>query len=800
MGTLALGIGVTTAVFSVVDGVLLSPLPYAAADELVMVWESGPDEGLAEASVSFPNLEDWQRQTDSLGQLGGYQFAPFALSGVAEPERLWGLRVTPTILPTLGVEPQLGRLPSEREGRPGAEPVVVLSDGLWQRRFGADPAIVGSTLELDGKTHTVVGVMPGGFAFPPPIQKGTQSIDIPAQLWVPVVPGETERDREQRVFFALGRLAPGISAGEAQTEIEGVAARLGTAYPDENRGWSARVVPLRDQVVRHVRPSLWLLFGAVLLVLVLVCCNVACLFLARGVDRRRELAVRSALGGGRRDLVALLLREGLLLGGAGGALGLGLAWLLLGALRVLAPADLPRLAEVGIDLRVVAFAAGVAIVTSLIVSIGPGLRLTDRKLVSWLSSDAGIDRGGGKMRWRGRGLLVSVELMLAVALVVAVGLTARSFLALVAVDPGFSPDRLLALEVQLPPEQYPDAADVLTFGRQAEERIAGLPGVESVGTINFPPFAGYYIRLFVTVEDQPPPDSAAQRPMVQYRVVSPDYLETVSTGVVDGRGLQAADDASAARVALVNQTAARRFWPSSEVLGRRLGLQPLAPMVRGGSPGEEVFYRVVGVVEDTKQQSLDEEPEAMVYVPLAQDPWPLWSIVARTAGPPDRLMASVRREIASLDPALAVADLRTLMDSVQRSTAGARFLLSLLSGFSLLAVVLAAVGLYGVVSSLVSQRRRELGIRLALGGSKGGIVRLLIADLGPAVLVGLVAGLALAAALSRALRSQLYEVGVADPTSFAAAAAIMGLAALASVGWPVWRILREDPIAALRTR
>jgi putative ABC transport system permease protein len=795
--TLALGIGVTSALFSLVDGVLLKPLPYADADELMMVWESRLEDGVTEAGVSFPNLSDWREEMRSIDGLGGYQFFPYNLTAVEEPERLWGARVTPSVLTTLGVEPLLGRLPRPEEGRPGADPVVVLSHDLWQRRFAADPGITGSSLVLNQQSHSVIGVMPPGFEFPPPLRKGEQTMAVPVELWVPIVPGPPELDRGLRLYFALGRLRPGSERARAQAEIEGIAARLEAEFPDENRGWSARVVPLKDQVVRHVRSSLWLLLGAVGFLLLLVCTNLACLYLARTMSRRQELAIRSALGASRPHLAGLLLREILLLAAAGGLAGLLVARGLLSALSAMS-AEVPRLAEVGIDLRVVAFALAVSVFAAVAIGIVPALRMSNPVLGRWLHtapSAADADR----VRWKGRGLLISVELMLALALVVAVGLMGRSFLKLSRVDPGFDPERLLALELQLPQGSYPSDAEVASFEQRLARQIAGLPGVEAVGAINFPPFSGYQMRLPITLEGKPPPASPSERPMAQYRVISATYLDTVSTPVVAGRGLAAGDDVAGSRVALVSETAARRFWPDEDPLGQGIGLQPLAPVVRGQPPGEETSYRVIGVVEDTVQESLDEQVEPLVYVPHAQDPWGFYTVVVRTAGPPDRLIAPIRKEIAAVDETLAVANLRYLSDSVHDATSHPRLILSLLAGFSLLAVALAALGLHGVVSSLMSQRRRELGIRLALGGAKADIVRLLMTDLGIFIAAGLVAGAAVAVGLSRYLRSLLYEVSAFDPLSFSLAVAVMALVALAAVGWPVWRALREDPIEVLRT-
>jgi len=798
VATLALGIGVTSALFSVVDGVLLKPLPYADADELVVLWESRPEDGLEEAGVSFPNVGDWQQQALSLAGLGAFQFAPFDLTAVDEPERIWGLRVDPSLLATLGVEPLLGRLPKPQEGRPGADPVTVLSHGLWQRRFGGDPGITGTTLQLDQTSHTIVGVMPPDFSFPPPLRKGDQTISLPVALWVPIIPGPTERDRKMRVFFALGRLLPGTAVAEAQTELAGIAARLAAEYPDQNRGWSARVAPLKEQVIRHVRPSLWLLLSAVGLLLLVVCCNIACLFFARALDRRQELAVRGALGAGRLRLAGLLLRETLVLAAAGGVGGLILARGLLATLAAIAPAEVPRLGEIGFDLRVLAFTAVVSLVTALAVGIVPALRLTDPVLGRWLRNDDSA-AAGRRVRWRGRGLLISLELTLALALVVAVGLMGRSFSKLNTVDPGFAAERLLALELQLPAGRYPGRTEVVDFERRLTRRLTALPGVEGVGIINFPPFAGYYVRQHVTLEDRPSPSSPSERPMAQYRVISASYLDPVSTPVIAGRDFEPGDDAVGTRVALVNRTAARRFWPERDPIGRRLGLQPLARMVRGQTPGEELSYQVIGVVGDASQKSLDEQPEPMIYVPHAQDPWPLFSVVVRTAEAPEALMAPIRREISALDGALAVAGMHRLADSIRRSTARPRFILSLLAGFSLLAVALAAVGVYGVVSSLMSQRRRELGIRLALGGARADIVRLLVIEVGLFIGLGLAAGTAMAVGLSRYLESMLYEVSAFDPLSFSLAAGVMALVALLAVGWPVWRTIRDDPMRALRS-
>lgn len=783
--TLGLGIGASVALFSLLQGVLLRPLPYRDAERLVIIWESHAGKGLAEATASYPNLRDWQRDSRSLAAVGGYQFLPYDLTGVEQPERIWGARVTSGLLPLLGVPPQLGHLPETK-----AEPVAVVSDRLW-RSLGAPADLIGRPLRLGGNSYTVAAVMPPRFQFPPPLQVREQTIAVPVDVWIPVVPGAAEEDRGSRLFFPVARLAPGATAESAQTELSVIAERLARGHPEDNAGWSVRVVPLREQMVRHVRPAFRVLLATVAFLLLMACGNVAFLLLASGGARRPELALRLALGAGRLRLTGLLLGETLALGLAGAACGLLLARAGLALVARLAPRDIPRLDEVALDGPALGFALVLSLAVALAAGLVPALRAVRATAV----------RGGPVEPPAGRHLLVVAEVALALVLVIAVGLMGRSFLRLLGVDLGFAPRGLVVLELQLPPGAYPDDHRVLAFQREAVRRLGGLPGVGEVGVINFAPLGGFKLQTTVTLEDRPRP-VAAERPMAEYRVLTPEAAAALRLAVLAGRGFQAGDDESAARVALVSRSFARRHWPDGnqvDPVGRSLALSPLAPVLRGRATPEPASFRIVGVVGDTVQASLEAEPPPIVYVPYAQDPWPFFSVLVRSGRDPSALAGEIRREIAALDPGLAVANLRTLDENVDASIARPRFLLALLAAFSSLALVLAAIGVFGLIAALMSRRSREIALRIALGARAPDLYSLVLRDLLPALGAGLAGGLAAAFGLTRWMSAVLFETSPVDPVTYAAAAVVVAAVGLLAAGLPVLRALRSTPMDTLKS-
>ncbi len=799
--TLGLGIGANASLFSVLQSVLLRPLPYRDADRLVMIWESHAEKGLTEATASYPNLQDWQRSSKSLEAVGGYQFMPFDLTGVEQPERIWGARVTTGLLPLLGVPPYLGSLPEDKEDREGKGahgPVAVVSDSLW-RRLGGEASLIGRPLRLSGRSYTVVAVMPPRFQFPPPLQVRGQTMSVPVEVWIPVTPGAAERDRSSRLFFPVGRLAPLETVQQAQAELSMVAERLARSHPEDNSGWGIRVVPLREQMVRHVRAAFRVMLATAAFVLLMACGNVAFLLLVRYSARRQELALRVALGAGRLRLAGLLLGETLALGVLGGALGLLLARAGLGLITTLAPRDIPRLDEVSLDGPALAFTLALSMTAVLAAGFLPAVRAI--RAASGLRFRVEGSAADGAEAIAGRHLLVVAEIALALVLVVAVGLMGRSFLRLVEVDLGFVPRGLIALELQLPPGGYSEEQRVLAFQREAVRRIAGLPGVGEVGVINFPPMSGFKLQTTVTLTDRPLP-VAADRPMAEYRVLTPEAANALRLPVVAGRGFTEGDDETADGVALVSRSFARRYWPDGpdgRPVGRTLALSPLAGALRGQVTPEAQSFRIVGVVGDAVQVSLEAEPPPVVYVPYAQDPWPFFSILVRTQREPAGIGGEIRREVAALDRNLAVGNLRAVDENVAASLARPRFLLALLAAFSALALALAAVGVFGLIAALMSRRNREVALRIALGARGGDLCSMVLRDVLPALGAGLAGGLAAAFGFTRWMSAVLFETSPVDLPTYAAAALVVALVSLLAACLPVLRALRSAPMDRLKS-
>ncbi len=785
VATLALGIGANTAIFSVVHGVLLRPLPFPEPDRLVLVWETDRHNDTRREAASVPDYFDWREQAQAFEELAGFQSRAFNLTdGVHEPERVTVGAVTHTLFPLLRVPAAAGRTFLPEEDQPGAAPVALLSHGLWQRRFGGDPDVVGSTLSLDARDHTVVGIMPPHFDFPGE-----------AELWIPAV-WTTEWSRELRGvhnLLALGRLEAGIPLARAQEEMDAVAARLEAEYPEDNAHRGVFLEPLHEAVVGDVRPALLVLLGAVALVLLIACVNVANLLLARATSRAREIALRASLGASRLRLVRQLLTESLLLAVVGGGAGLLLAFWGLEALLALTP-DLPRTAGIDVEPVVLAFTLGLSLATGLIFGLIPALQATRTDLMDALKAGPEGAWGSGRRRGLRHGLVIG-ELALAVVLVVGAGLLMRSFWRLLQVAPGFEPRHALTLDVKLPESRYPPPPradyprwpEAAAFYDQVLARIAALPGVRAVGAgLNHPLKAGWTTRM--TVDDRPT-RPGEELDEVRLRPVTPDYFRAAGVPLLAGRFLEPGDGQEAPAVVLINQALARRYFPDENPVGRALSFW-------GRS------RRIVGVVQDVKFDGLGRDTAPAMYPPLAQIPMSEFSLVVRTAGDPLSLAPALTAAIWSVDRDLAVFNLRSLEQVLASSLARPRSNMLLLAIFAAVALLLAAVGVYGVMSYGVSERSREIGIRLALGAGREQVLRWIVGQglalTAGALGLGLAVALALTQILPRLLSDLLFGVAATDLPTFAATALVLAGVALLACYLPARRAARLDPLATLR--
>jgi putative ABC transport system permease protein len=773
--TLALGIGANTAMFSVVDAVLLRPLPYPQANRLVLL--QGHKEGIGDEAASVPDYLDWKAQSRSFTEMTAVAGASLNLEGGEgrPPERLIAARVSSSFFRTLGVAPSPGRGFTAEEGKPGAARVVVLGRALWRERFGGDPSVVGRTVRLSGESYTVVGVAAPGFAFP-----------SWAQAWTAVAPdpGAPGQGRRSDFLSVVGRLGEGATLDGARSEMTTIARRLEREYPNTNTGWGVTVTPLRQRIVGDVRPALLVLLGAVGLVLLIACANVANLLLARGAARGREIAVRAALGASRRRLVGQLLAESLLLSLLGAAAGVAVAYGGTRALLSLDPGILPRLGELSIDGTTLLFALGAALVTAILFGLAPALRLTRDDLRQDLVEGA---RTAGS---RAAGLLdrglVAGQVAVAFVLLVGAGLLIRSFAQLEGVDPGFRAQGVLTARVTLPASRYPDDPRIREFWRSLVERVGELPGVtESGATTDLPLESGSYLSFRVEGRPAPAPDA------IQDAVVCSaggDYFRALGIPLVRGRLLNAQDGADDRPVAVIDRAMARRYWGEKDPIGDRISF--------GGPAG--TWYTIVGVVGDVRTESLDRPGYPHAYLSYLQSPSRGMALTIRTDGDPAALAGAVRAALAALDPTLPAYRVRTMQEIVATSVLRPRFNVVTLGAFAAAALLLALVGIYGVLSYAVSRRLHELGIRMVLGADRAATIRFVLRLGLVPVLAGVAVGLVGALVGVRVLASLLYGVSPLDPVTFLVVpTALVAVAALACLA-PAARATRVDPIHALK--
>jgi len=790
--TLALGIGANAAIFSVVDGVLLSPLPYGQPDRLVAAFSQFPSLGFDHFWVSPPEFLDLRDQAKTFAGVGAYATRDVNLEGTTQPVRAAAAAVSAGLFPVLGVAPKRGRVFSAQEDLPNADHVVVLGEGLWRRAFAGDPGVIGRSVRIDGTARTVLGVMPQGF------DVGGQHIE----LWVPLAldpahPG----GRGSHYLYLIGRLRPGASLEQARSEVEGLLVRWRRERPDGHSLDPERhrlvIRPLLDELVGDVRGKVLVLAAAVGLVLLIACLNVANLLLARAEARQREIAIRTALGAQRRRLIRQFLTESVLLALLGGGLGLLLAVLGVRAIVALNAASIPRIETVGVDGRVVAFTLGLSVLTGLLFGLAPALHARGATFFAALKQGGQRGTAGTGSQWFRRVLVVS-EIALASLLVIGAGLLIKSFWVLQQVRPGFEAKNVLSLQLSLPPASYPEETQPADFFRKLRAQVAALPGVESAATV-----AGLPPQRDVNANDTefegiPPTKDGPPQNVDYWQVVSRGYLETLRIPVVAGRSFNAGDDHGTPGVAMVNETMAKVFWPGQSPLGRRVR----AP----GSPGKDnPWLTVVGVVADVKQGGLDQKTGTELYFLQDQAPEAAYGgvrtmyLVARTQRDPLSLAAAVRSEIRRLDPSLPISAVRPMETVLFDSVARPRFVMVMVLLFAAVALLLAAVGTYGVLSYAVAQRTREIGVRMALGAQVGQVLRMILGQGALLVGIGLGLGVAGARALRHVLGSLLFGVTATDPLIFAAVAALLAAVSFIACYVPARRAARVDPLVALRS-
>jgi putative ABC transport system permease protein len=789
--TLALGIGANTAIFSVVRAVLLRPLGFPEPDRLVKIVGFDTRDGVP-ANLSPADFMDFEREAGAFSRVGPHGWVGFfTVAGrEREAERVGGVNVTEGFFPTLGVQPALGRLFTADEDAPGGPRTVLLSHGFWQLRYGGDPGVLGRTILLDGRPTTVVGVLPQDFRHVEP------NPDREAAVFVPYRFDRAEPNRGGHFIRAVGRLRPGATLAEARAQLEAVAARLQQRYPAENADRGVLVDPLLDAMVRDARPALLLLLWAVGAVLLVACANLANLMLASGAARRRELAIRGALGAGRGRLVRQLLTESLVLSLAGALSGLLIAFWLSRGVSLLSAVGVPRAdTAAGMDLSVLTFAVALALTTGIAFGIIPALQLSGASAGEALK-DGSRAQTAGRAGRRTRDWLIGAEVALSIVLLVAAGLLLRSFLALQRVDVGFARSEVLTMQVAVPTASY-EEGEQIPFYSGLIERVRALPGVEEAGAVNILPLSGNYDSRGIQIEDRPEPPGRAHS--VQSRSVTPGYFRAMGIPLLRGRPFDDRDRSGAPLVVIVSDAMARRYWPGQNAIGKRITFNsgiPRGAQQEVGGPGSR---EVVGVVGDVKHLGLEEALTPFFYTPHTQQPsYHTMTLVVRAAGDPAALASAVRGALAQMDRNVPLSDVRTLDTVLGRVSAAPRLRTLLVGGFAVLAVVLALVGVYGVVGYLVSQRTREIGVRLALGARRADVLGLLVRQgMGP-VLAGVAVGLAVAVVASRLLTGMLFGVAPTDVGTYAGAAALLAAAALVATIVPARRATRIDPVAALR--
>ncbi|HXM74972.1 MAG TPA: ABC transporter permease [Chthoniobacterales bacterium] len=776
--TLALGIGANTAIFSVVNAVLLRPLPYPEADRIVYFEGRNPSQGITDSNISVPDFQDWTAQNQAFSHTAFYWMGSGALSMQGgEPERVPRAGVSGDFFNVLGIQPMLGRSFLPEEDQPDTPTVVILSEGLWKRRFGSDRNVIGKTITVNTVPLTIVGVMPAGFEYPDK-----------TQIWIPSGVEFAKEPRDNRSHFALGRLKPGVELLQAQSQISAINAQLAKSFPVTNKGWDARLSRLHDLLVRSVRPSLLILLGAVGCVLLIACANIANLLLVRAAARQKEVAIRAALGAGRGRIVRQMLTESILLSAIGGGLGLLLSVWLIQLLISFSPPDSPRFSEANLDYRVLAFTLAISVFTGVIFGLAPALQASKLDVSSSLKE--GGRTGENYRRTSARNLLLIGEVAMSLVLLVGAGLLIKSFMRLQEVKPGFNPDRVLIASISLPAAKYKEEQQRVDFYRALLERLAAVPGVKAAGAgVTLPLRASNYSigKAFIPEGRSLDADESVD---ASWSTITPAYFEALQVPLLAGRFFNEHDDARAPKVVIVNRHLAKKYFGSeTAAIGKRITIWR----------AENFLREITGVVGDTKATGLEDESGEQIYTPHSQDgSWGFMALVIRTAGDPAAMTNTLRREVTGLDKDLPIFNVKTMDDVVAASIGSRRLSASLFSVFAGVALLLAAVGTYGVMAYTVAQRTRELGIRMALGAARKDVFGLVLRQGVALVSLGVGVGLIGAIAASRVLRSVLYGVGSLDLSTFAIAITSLFVVALLACFIPARRATLVDPIEALR--
>ena len=779
--TVAIAIAATTLTFAIVNGVLLEPLPYAQPERLVSVWEHSITRENPKNTVSSANFLAWRERLRSLERVSILFETSSTVTGAGEPERIGAVFANAAYFDIVGAKPLVGRFYTEEEDAEGAEPVIVLSEGYWRRRFASDRAVVGKTLTIGGLPRTVVGVLPAQFDF----DVGAEFASIGTRdVWNPPRFGASARDAIGRNFQVVGRLANGVTPEQAQQEADALAAKLIEEFPQRQKGWGINVIPLHEDFVGDVRYTLLIAFAAVSFFLLIACANIANLLMTRATERQQEIAVRSALGAGRGRLVRQLLTESMLLSLVGAAIGVLLAAWGLRAIVNAAP-DIPRLQAVGMNVSVLGFALLATLLTALLFGLIPAFHIAGADVAGWLKERGTAGRRGAR---RVRGLLVVVQMALSLVLLIGAGLLVRSLVNRLDTGVGFNTERLLTAEVQLPGDRYDSEERRAQLFEQLIERIAAIPGVNHASGIVWLPLTGLGTGTTIWPTDKPTPE-AGQAPTGDIRWIHRNYPQTMGIPIVAGRGFTEADRKGAPLVVLINETAAREFWPGENAIGKRVAM-PWA---------ETMIAEVIGVVGDVRHMGPDEPVRPMFYFEHRQfQPFQQMSIVVRTMGDPTGAVPAIRGELRQLDANLPLYNVRTMDELFSQAVARPRFTALSLGGFALLALVLAVIGTYAVMAYATEQRSQEIGIRVALGANRGAVIRLVVGQGAALVAVALVIGTGGALALSRFLEGLVYDVTTTDPLTFGAMVSVLGVAGIAACLLPARRASSIDPVSAMR--
>jgi len=776
--TLALGIGANTAIFSAIDSVLLNPLPYKDPSRLMVVWETNRLSDRNEVTIG--NFLDWRSRNQVFEQLGSLFYTDMILTGVGEPQRVKSCVVTTNFFQVLGVQPMLGRSFLPEEEIPGRPHSVIISHELWQRQFGSDPNLINNSLTLNGRQVVVSGVMPPDFE----VQFPTS---VHVDMWVPMIIDSGAPDHSNNFLYALSRLKQDVSREQAQTEMNLIASQLQQQYPETNADRGVHVVPLHKQIVGDVESYLYMLFAAVGFVLLIAGANVAGLLLARVTARHREVAIRTALGASRWRLMRQLLTESLILSSLSGLLGLLVAYAGLKLLVSVTPSEVPRLHEIGLHVRVFLWTLAISVVTGLLFGLAPAVQASRPDVNKALKESSARNPGG--LQGSGlRNLLVVSEVAVALLLLVGAGLMTKSFIRLQQVNPGVASTNLLSMYIALPTQKYRQQQTNI-FYDQLIERVTKLPGVKSAAGIDPLPLSNSNVTTTFLVEGAPVV-ALADRQDVGQRVVTPGYFQTMSIPILKGRSFTEQDRDNTPSVIIVNEALARRYWPNQDAIGKRLGF--------GEDSTKQVWREIVGVVGNVKHKALEIESMPEVYFPYHQHPKNFINLVVHTASDPVSMVPAIRNQVLSIDKDQPISDIMTMDQRLAKSVASSRFVMLLLGIFSILALGLAAVGIYGVMSYLVTQRTQEIGVRMALGAQKRDVIGLVVGKGMALAVIGIAIGLAASLALTRLMRSLLFEVTPTDWLTFVITSTVLLTVALLASYIPARRATKVDPLTALR--